>query len=55
MKINYKNLFINIDWKSIVGVCSSIGGFIILNKLSKRGQLDSLIIDLHNQKLSLNA
>lgn len=54
MEICLNNFKIKIDWKTIVGLGSSIGGYVLLNRLSERGQLDSLDIDVKNKKLSLN-
>ena len=54
MEINCRNFNFKLDWKSIVGVCTAIGGFRLLNTLSKRGQLESLNLDLDNKKISLN-
>lgn len=54
MEICLNNIKIKIDWKTIVGLSSSIGGYVLLNKLSERGQLDSLNIDVNNKRLSLN-
>ncbi len=55
MEINCNNTYIKIDWQSIVGACISISSFILLNALSKRGQLKSVNINLHNKSLSLNS
>ena len=54
MEICLNNIKIKIDWKTIVGLSSSIGGYVLLNKLSERGQFDSLNIDVNNKRLSLN-
>lgn len=54
MEINCRNFNFKLDWKSIVGVCTAISGFSLLNKLSKRGQLKFVKVDLENKKLSLN-
>jgi hypothetical protein len=39
-----------IDWKAI----AIVTGAIVLDVLSKRGQLNTLNIDMRNQRLSLN-
>lgn len=55
MEIKFKNFSFTLDWKSIVGLGLSIGGCTLLNKLSKRGQLESLELDLKDKRLSLNS
>lgn len=55
MEIKYKNFNLNIDWKSIVGVCATIGGLILLNTLSEREQLKSFKLDLEHKTFALNS
>ena len=55
MEIKFKNFSFTLDWKSIVGICASVGGYALLNKISERGQLESLEFDLENKRLGLNA
>ena len=50
MKIESKNFNLMIGWEIIAVVTTGI----VVNALSRRGQLNTLNIDIRNQRLSLN-
>ena len=50
MKVKIGKFNLVIDWKAIAVVTTGI----VVNALSKRGQLNTLDIDVVNKRLSLN-